>query len=80
MISYFCDFNSMLERNSYIIQVINATHFGYNYSIQLSFGKYAFFETRRQAHIACILFKLYQLKLRYGNNIKLWTHRSGKKN
>ena len=69
-----------LKRDSYLKQAINAAHFGHKYSIQLGFGKYAFFKTYRQAHIACTLFKLYQLKLRYGNNIKLWTHRSDKKN
>lgn len=68
------------QRDSYIKQAINAAHFGYNYSVQLDFGKYVFFETRRQAQIACMLFKLYKLKLRYGNQIKLWTHCSGKKN
>jgi hypothetical protein len=69
-----------IKRDSYFKQAINAAHFGYKYSIQLGFGKYAFFKTHQQAHIACILFKLYQLKLRYGNQIKLWTHCSGKKN
>ena len=67
-------------RNSYVKQAINAAHFGYKYSLELNFGKYAFFKTHRQAQIACALFKLYQLKLRYENNIKLWAHSSGKKN
>lgn len=68
------------RRDSYVKQAINAAHFGYKYSLELNFGKYAFFKTYRQAQIACTLFKLYQLKLRYGNKIKLWTHSSGKKN
>ena len=68
------------KRNSYVKQAINAAHFGYKYSIQLGCEKYAFFKTRRQARFARTIFKLYQLKLRYGNKIKLWTHCSGKKN
>ena len=80
IIGRYCFHGEKLKRDSYLKQAINAAHFGYKYSIQLNFGKYAFFKTHRQAHVACILFKLYQLKLRYGNYIKLWTHRSGKKN
>lgn len=76
----YCIPGEGLKRDSYLKQAINAAHFGYKYSIQLGFGKYAFFKTYRQAYIARTLFKLYQLKLRYGNNIKLWTHCSGKKN
>ena len=67
-------------RDSYIKVAINAAHFGYKYSIHLNFGKYAFFKTRQQARIACAIFKLYQLKLRYGNIIKLWANNSNKKN
>ena len=56
-----------LIRNSYAKQAINAAHFGYKYSIGLSDTKYGFFKTRWQAHLACKILKLYQLKLRYGN-------------
>ena len=80
MIRQYCFHGEKLKRDSYLKQAINAAHFGYKYSLELNFGKYAFFKTRRQAHIACTIFKLYQLKLRYGNNIKLWAHSSGKKN
>ena len=61
-----------LKRNSYTKQAINAAHFGYKYSICLGYRKYGFFKTRWQAHLACKILKLYQLKLKYGIKIKLW--------
>lgn len=61
-----------LRRDSYTKQSINAAHFGYKYSICLGYAKYGFFKTRWQAYLACKILKLYQLKLRYENKIKLW--------
>lgn len=92
-IEYWCEYPKYLismltlwpnkdraRRESYDKQAINAAHFGYKYAISISSKKYGFFKTRWQAHLACKILKLYQLKLRYENKIKLWIHHSGKKN
>ena len=86
-IEYWCEYPEYLismltrwpnkdrvKRESYDKQAINAAHFGYKYAISISWKKYGFFKTRWQACLACKILKLYQLKLRYGNKIKLWTN------